>query len=193
MNRNNRFWRIWDRHHVKAGWITVGLIAGGVAGMTTGSYAACAGEPLGCNVSWDAVEAIGTWFGAVGGLLAVGAAIATFRSSEEARQAELRGKQQAQVEKEAAEEARASRVLVSSSSQSYSGDALTGIDFKIHNSNTDIAIYNVALSIDLDYLVPGEKPRKVFTARNLPPNGDGHGQLSMTPPRRRFPARCRAH
>jgi hypothetical protein len=153
---HERWWaRIWDRHHDKAGWVLLGVLGGVVAGMSAGSWASCAGESAGCAVHWDAVEAIGTWFGALGGLLAVGAAIATVRSSELNRQAEQR-RQELTLEQRAAEAREtAERVYARPRVGGTAGieratgkDVVDQLHVGIFNDNTHATVHRMTVEID---------------------------------------------
>lgn len=171
----------WDRHHVKAGWTLVGIIVGGLSGAFIGSSASACGGGGDCSISWEAIEAIGTWFGALGGLLAVGAAIATFRATELARADEQRRMQMTAQEREDARLAQASRVTVRTGMQSWQGDLLTGLSFEVHNGNTDVTVYGYDLMFDLRFLESSLGQRRLGGAHALGPNRGMDFNVSFTP------------
>lgn len=150
----DRAWAWWDRNHVRAGWILLGLLGGAVAGMSAGSWASCAGSSPGCSVHWDAVEAIGTWFGAIGGLLAVGAAIATIRSADLSRQEEQRRLLLTAAQRDAEEAAIAARVYMTAIISGTAGrdqngrDVVDSLRIIVVNDDTNTTVHRCTVEID---------------------------------------------
>lgn len=165
-----RAWDWWDRYHTKLGWTTLGVLLGGLAAaLVTSAATACGGETA-CSVSWEAVEAVGTWFGAVGGLLAVGAAIATLRSGDQARLAEQRRQAMTAQERETQAQAAAARIQASVGMRSWSGNTLNMLQLNITNGNTTVSAYHVEVEVDLDFLGEGSGRVNLGRIQTLPAN-----------------------
>jgi len=181
-----RGWRraveLWDRHHVKAGWITVGFLFGGFLGAWGGgAAAACGGD--GCAWSWQAFEAIGTWFGAVAGVLAVGAAIATYRSGEQDRAEERRRESLSEGEREEEALAAAARVsgqvTMSAGQQVAEGKhRVNRIRATVFNRNTKVGVHQVRVSIDGG--INGVATPTIGTS-SIAPNGNDSAEFRLGP------------
>ncbi|WP_141401554.1 hypothetical protein [Ornithinimicrobium cerasi] len=66
-------------------WVGLGFVLGGVLGWAIGSAATCYEEASSCAVDVEAVGVVGAWVGSLGTVLAIGAAVASYRSMELSR------------------------------------------------------------------------------------------------------------
>ncbi len=148
------------RHHL----VLIGGIAGLVLGLVIGAWvgsasAACFGPSQGCGVSWDAVEAIGTWVGALGGTAAVVAAVLTYWSAEKKRQDDLELAHLASATAATEELKRASKVTVSWFVSVSRAHGVKDVAANVSNRNTSHAVHEVRVRCpDLDGLVYGTQP-----------------------------------
>lgn len=144
VDRTSRCWVFWDQHHARIGWIVVGLLAGLLLGWWVGGLTSCVSSQEDCEVSVGAVEAAGTWFGAVGGILAVGAGIATLRSAEAQRLEEQRRLLMSEAERQAADLNAASQVKVRCQIGGWLGDNVNELRMHVTNLLSEDKVHKIS-------------------------------------------------
>ncbi|UUW88416.1 hypothetical protein [Pimelobacter simplex] len=175
----------WVAHRTKIFWVAVGLVAGLTFGAWIGSAAtACAGGTGGCRIHWQAVEAIGTWFGSLGGLFAVVFAIIAWRSDEHDRADERRRERMAAADRRELELREARRVRFRPSSMSTDGTLITGLHLMIQNENTKIPVHRVVLTLDLDQIEDGNGSKTWPPIPAVKANGSEGHRLHLVQGRR---------
>lgn len=177
-----RRWEWWDRHHATVLWAIGAAIVSAALGAWIGTWASCSASESGCRVRWQAVEAIGTWVGALGGILAVMAAIATYRSGEQSRLELQRRESLTERQLEAEQAVAAARVTVRASHMSSTGDLLTGLHLTVFNGNTKHSVYQVKLSMDLDLFEDGLGARQVAVLPEIAANGTESAPIRLGGP-----------
>lgn len=129
-------------------WAGFGCLVGLAIGWWAGSFTACALTEDGCEVRVQAIEALGTWVGGVGTILAVGAAILAFRSEERSRRSSERREANAKLQQSRQALENATRIVVTAKLVSYTGDDITEIVFEISNGASEVSAFDLTLTHD---------------------------------------------
>lgn len=105
--------RCFKRHRARLGWAAVGLLVGGPLGWLVGSYLSCSRAVSGCELRADSIEAAGTWFGAIGTILAVLVAAQAYQAEQDKRRTDQRQAERSAREHESSVKEEADRVRIS--------------------------------------------------------------------------------
>lgn len=132
-----------DTWSPRLGWLVVGVLIAGPVAWWAGAWVGCSRAQHGCEYRADSVEALGTWFGAIGTVAAVLAAVHAFRSEERSRnaQSEKDTLRHRAVERRFAKEA--SAVTISVSATHTMGTNVLGYTISISNGADTTPIYGL--------------------------------------------------
>lgn len=117
--------------------ITAGFtaLAGLVLGWLVGSWSTCSAANQGCTIDVAALEAAGTWVGAIGTILAVLAAVVTIKSGEQSRLDMLAAHARDEAAQVARFRAAAKAVRLRAWIEEYHHDVPSLITFKVENTS----------------------------------------------------------
>lgn len=127
----------------RLGWAAVGALIVGPIAWWGGAWVGCSRSKAGCEYRADSVEALGTWFGAVGTVAAVLAAVYAFRSEERARKQSERKEslKQRAVERRYAREAQG--VTISTGGTTTAGAIVLDYEIIVTNGADQTTLYGL--------------------------------------------------
>lgn len=127
-------------------WLGIGTLSGLVLGWWGGSFTACSQSESGCEVRVQAIEAVGTWVGGLGTVLAVGAAVVAFRSEEESRRVNeyrIAAREKAALSRTISD---AQSVSVTATVGAWSDETVSELKFLVKNGSGSTDAYNIVLT-----------------------------------------------
>lgn len=125
--------------------VFVGLAALAI-GWWVGGYMACVGSAGGCQVRWESVTALGTWFAGLGTIAAFVIAAQAFRADQMARDAAERRANETQADRRRRERADAERISVRITWSSSSGGIVREGHYFFHNDTANTPAYKLEVT-----------------------------------------------
>jgi hypothetical protein len=135
--------RWFDKNGARLAFGVTGLLIGLGAGWLVGSFLSCSRSISGCEVRADSIEAAGTWFGAIGTVVAVLTAVAAFRADERRKRDEERLALLSDIEREKAFGHEASRVRINCHGNHKKDDRVVGYVVSITNGADQTPIFRL--------------------------------------------------
>lgn len=135
--------RWFDRNRSRLGYGSVGLLVGLLLGWWAGSYLACSRTDAGCEVRADSISAAGTWFGAIGTVAAVLAAVAALRSEERIRRQDARRAAASASAIERRYQQEAELVTVTCDANHSQGDRILGYAVSVRNGTDRAEVFEL--------------------------------------------------
>lgn len=143
LSKLERFARRFDKYGPRIGWAAGGLLVGLGAGWWAGGFLSCSRSVNGCELRADSIEAAGTWFGAIGTVLAVLAAVHAFRVEERRKRDDQESALLSAREREKKFLEEAKRVRIACRVRHQQGGKVRGYDILVTNAADRASVFRL--------------------------------------------------